>query len=101
MINSQAFSCFFSSLIDYLISKKCNLKKTVFIMDNYTIHKSGFFNEKFGDYLNMLYLPAYSPQLNPIERIFSVWKSYVRRREHLVEDILAMHICEKANNFKT
>jgi transposase len=70
-------------------------------MDNYTIHKSTFFKENFGDNLNILYLPTYSPQLNPIERIFSVWKSYVRRKEHLVEDILAMHICEKANNFKT
>ena len=69
-------------------------------MDNASIHKSIFFKEKCGNFLNILYLPSYSPPLNPIERIFSLWKSYVRKKELLTEDMLAVRICEKAGLFK-
>ncbi|KAF7694606.1 hypothetical protein CDIK_2111 [Cucumispora dikerogammari] len=56
------------------------MENSVLIMDNASIHKikevkrllelSGF---------DFLYLPPYSPFLNPIENMFSKWKEHVKR----------------------
>ena len=34
----------------------------------------------------LLYLPPYSPDLNPIEESFSVWKAYLRREATALQD---------------
>ncbi len=64
------------------------LPNLVVIMDNAAIHKvDGIWEmvEEHGSHL--IYLPAYSPDLNPIEEAFSLIKAWLRSNwDHFVED---------------
>jgi transposase len=57
---------------------------SVLIMDNARIHLGGRLQE-LCDARGVLlkYLPTYSPNLNPIEKVFSVMKSQIKRRNLL------------------
>lgn len=72
--NSQTF---IDSLIN-LMDKNPNVKLTV-ILDNARLHKSKLVNEflKTINNLTLLFLPPYSPHLNPIER---VWWFFRKKR---------------------
>ena len=50
------------------------------ILDNYSVHKSAFL-KKIALHLNivLIYLPPYSPHLNPIEQI---WRQMKREIKH-------------------
>ena len=50
-------------------------------MDNLSVHKSKVIRERM-DELGFAYIfaPAYSPQYNPIEGVFSVAKGYIKKR---------------------
>ena len=53
------------------------------IIDNASIHKGEEvcdIAEKFG--INLLYLPPYSPDLNPIEKVWANFKNILRRIRH-------------------
>ena len=78
--------------------KKSNLenkltkeKQIIIILDNYRTHKSKIFQEACKILnIKIIFLPPYSPHLNPIEQI---WKSikrvisitYIKNKEHLNE----------------
>ncbi|PPR01443.1 hypothetical protein CVT24_001906, partial [Panaeolus cyanescens] len=48
---------------------------SVLVMDNCRIHHTDTLQEVLNDaYVMLLYLPPYSPDLNPIEESFSTWK---------------------------
>ncbi|KAG0432108.1 hypothetical protein DMUE_5516 [Dictyocoela muelleri] len=52
----------------------------IFIMDITRIHNyKGLRDEKEISSFNIVYLPFYSPFLNPIENIFAAWKNIVKR----------------------
>lgn len=54
--------------------------KSVLVMDNCNVHNDAVFRdilEKAG--ILVVYLPPYSPYLNPIEHVFSKVKSHIRR----------------------
>ncbi len=52
----------------------------VVVMDNLAAHKVGGVAESLHDVdADVLYLPAYSPDLNPIEKLWSKIKSWLRR----------------------
>jgi len=58
---------------------------SVLVMDNAQIHHNG----RVADIVEsagclLLYLPAYSPDLNPIEKAFSVFKSSLRHNNDLL-----------------
>lgn len=36
--------------------------------------------------VKLVYLPPYSPDLNPIEELFSVLKAFIKRHWHVYED---------------
>lgn len=77
--NSTKFSEFLRDLVG--IVKRSGVLNGIIIMDNASIHKS----EEQRVFLNSegferLFLPAYSPQLNPIEELFSKWKNIISRR---------------------
>ena len=62
-----------------------------FILDNASIHK----RKKILEYLKvcrMLYLPSYSPQLNPIEKLLKSLKDYVSQTGELSEIALFKRI---------
>jgi transposase len=60
-------------------------KNSVLVMDNCRIHKSGFLlNILRGLGFRVHFLPPYSPDYNPIEQAFSVYKAWLRKNGHIV-----------------
>lgn len=56
-------------------------------MDNASFHHSDRIKELCSEAgVKLLYLPPYSPDLNPIEEFFSELKSYIKRNWKLYED---------------
>lgn len=54
-------------------------KRHLLILDNASIHKYGDIKKIAMDFnCRIMYLPAYSPDLNPIEKAWSVLKSKVK-----------------------
>ena len=61
----------------------------IFIADNARIHHYSGVKELIASLqLKVVYLPPYSPFLNPIKNIFSVWKNLVIRGEAKSENEL-------------
>lgn len=59
----------------------------VVVMDNYCIHKSAKTKEileKVG--CSLLFLPPYSPDLNPIENLWAVIKSRIKKIKNSCDD---------------
>lgn len=57
------------------------------ILDNASIHKGNEIYdiaEEFG--INIIYLPPYSPDLNPIEKVWAHFKNILRRIRHEYEN---------------
>lgn len=83
------------------IKQKCAEKgifEPVFVMDNARIHHYGRFTEVIAENnFQVVYLPPYSPFLNPIENVFSVWKNMVSRAECQNEQSLMETITGKFN----
>ena len=75
--------------------KDKNINDEVCIMANVSFHKSKEVQRLIKDssYSN-LFLPPYSPFLNPIENMFSKWKEHVRRENPQNES----HLLELINN---
>lgn len=60
--------------------------KSVLIMDNASFHHSERIRKMCSEAgVQLLYLPPYSPDLNPIEEFFSELKSYIKRNWKLYE----------------
>ena len=54
--------------------------QSVIVMDNAQIHHNGRIEQIFKDRgCHLVYLPPYSPDMNPIEKGFSVLKASLRR----------------------
>ena len=74
------------SFKDFILQLKGKLEEVgifepVLVMDNVAFHKCNEVKECITQHINarLLYLPPYSPFLNPIENMFSKWKNIVRR----------------------
>ena len=81
----------FQIFIDTLATRTKNSpKKTVLILDNASWHHAGSIN---WHHIEPMYLPAYSPDLNPIERIWLELKNkfftnwYTRDPDKLLERV--------------
>ncbi|WP_339049005.1 IS630 family transposase [Candidatus Mesenet endosymbiont of Phosphuga atrata] len=62
---------------------------TTIIMDNATFHKTAKTKELIESaYCHLLYLPTYSPDLNPIEHCWHTIKSWLRPRMYQQENLL-------------
>lgn len=68
------------------------------IMDNHPVHHAKvvkkYLHEKA---INVLYLPAYSPELNPIEEAFSKIKNYIKKQKAWTVDKLKYVIKDAFN----
>ena len=77
-INGETYKMFICELI-----QKCaefQIMNPVFVMDNARIHHyHGLNGLKSVENRGWIYLPPYSPFLNPIENVFSKWKNFVLR----------------------
>ena len=60
--------------------------RSVLIMDNHSIHHSDELTEMCeAAGVHLLYLPPYSPDLNPIEQSFSQLKKWMRRNQRMAD----------------
>jgi putative transposase len=68
---------------------------SVIVMDNASFHKNPetqLIIEEQGH--TLLFLPPYSPHLNPIEHFFGSMKKIFKNTHHIIlDDILRMHYC--------
>jgi len=92
MFDSEVFKYY----LEWLISERVDCKKTVLILDRASPHRAKIirdFVSENKDKIELLYLPAYSPDLNPVEMI---WKDvrkckthnrYFREREELHDEV--------------
>lgn len=75
-----------------------NINDPTFILDNAKIHHYCGLNDTINSLgLKLFFLSPYSPFLNPIENIFSVWKNLVIRGEAKNEMELKNLISSKFN----
>ena len=75
----NVFVCWLEYLLKDLKQKDEQTQKYLLILDNASIHKGPVIDDLAARYqTRIVYLPAYSPDLNPIERAWSILKSKVR-----------------------
>jgi transposase len=64
-------------------------RHSVLILDNCRIHHVEGVEERCEERgIRLVYLPPYSPDLNPIEECFSFVKAYIRRSGNVFRDIV-------------
>lgn len=75
--NTEHFVLFINDLIEKL--RERYLSNMLIICDNVPFHKSVIINNIIAENGHkLIFLPPYSPQLNPIEEVFSSWKERIR-----------------------
>jgi transposase len=72
-------------------------RNSIIVLDNATVHHGGRLMEICDAANVLIYLPPYSPDLNPIEKVFSVLKSQIKRHHLLTStdnnpDIIEAHM---------
>jgi transposase len=93
-VNTQCMNIFLSEF-----SRKLGKKKCIFIMDGAGWHKSK--DLKIPPNLIVNFLPAYSPELNPIERLWPYIKqNTIKNRIYYSLKSLENRICEFINELK-
>lgn len=84
-VNKNAFLAFLESVLLPTLAKG-----SVLVLDNWTVHHGEEVRElveRFG--CELLYLPTYSPDLNPIEHLFAKVKAFVKAlRPHTLDDLV-------------
>lgn len=99
--NTESFTEFINELMQLLLEK--NLVGMTIICDNIPFHKSGQSNTVIkNNGHNLIFLPPYTPQLNPIEEVFGFWKEQVRGKncdshESLI-DAINTTVCNITSN---
>jgi transposase len=75
--NGERYYMFLHDLLRILREK--NLTSMILVMDNLPVHKVDIIkNLIIQNGHNLVFLPPYSPQLNPIEEVFSKWKNEIK-----------------------
>ena len=83
--NAEAFAAF----LQYLVRHRNRRRRTVLIVDNASYHRLPTCPKG----LHLDYLPPYSPELNPIERVWKllrrlrVHNQYFETLDHLLEEV--------------
>lgn len=67
--------------IEFMKQLTQTVKDKIFIMDNVKFHKNDIIRKLIEESNNtILFIPPYSPQFNPIEEVFSLFKSYLIKK---------------------
>ena len=91
--NTATFTVFIGSLLKYIESEQSG--KSAIILDNVPFHKNCNVKEMVESKGHiLLFLPPYSPFLNPIENMFSKWKQAIKAENPTNES----HLFELINN---
>ena len=85
-INADIFRAYIKELISLY---RLDNENVVFVMDNASIHKDGIreLTQQYG--CDVVFNAPYSPECNPIETIFGMWKSRVGKLSNVdIADLL-------------
>ena len=106
--NSETCEQFFHSFLE---SKRKDGRKIVLVLDNASWHKRAAKNlmEEFPETFEALYLPPYSPDLNPIERVWRITRRKCTHNKHFesldfLGDVLGLFFATHSmsnNDFKS
>jgi transposase len=79
----------FISYLDEYVLPILNDNQTL-IMDNHPVHHAKIVEQYLNEHnIKFLFLPPYSPQLNPIEEAFSKIKQYIKKyRPRILDDLI-------------
>ena len=86
-VNGEAFLNFLTgTLIPEMMPYDGSNPRSILVMDNCSIHHV----QEVADYLQsvgipLIYLPPYSPDLNPIEELFSFLKYYLKQHDDVIQ----------------
>ena len=72
----------------------------VVILDNLRIHHSKKLNEVYDNNFKELFLPTYSSELNPIERLWAIVKRKWTQRLHIFCDEISEALAKKVKRKK-
>ena len=65
-----------------------SIRKSIVILDNCSVHHTADVKQAFNDAgILVIYLPPYSPDLNPIEETFSYVKYYLKDHDELLQSV--------------
>lgn len=84
-VNKNAFLSFLETTLLPTLAKG-----SVIVLDNWTVHHGEEFTELIETHgCKLLYLPTYSPDLNPVEHLFAKIKAFVKglRPDH-IDDLI-------------
>ena len=86
-VNAEVFADFIrGSLIPSMQSYDGETEKSIALMDNCSIHHTDIIAQLFRDVgIVLMFLPPYSPDLNPIEEAFTSVKAYLKRHDELMQ----------------
>jgi len=100
-IDSSATTEVFTAFVEQQMLKHLKEGDCV-IMDNISMHKNPYVKELIESTGAIVeFLPPYSPDLNPIEKLWSKLKQILRRMETSTRDIFDKSIVEAINLIKT
>lgn len=95
--NTEKYGEFLRDLLVTL--NNLNMFNCILIMDNCPIHKAASLREMVeANGHTIKFLPPYSPQLNPIEEVFSKWKNDIKSRNCLTTEELYTAILSSSYN---
>jgi len=85
--------------LEFIKANIDTLKNKTIINDNVSSHK----NQKIKDYciennIKLIFIPPYTPELNPIEEHFSELKKIYRNKEHNIMDENIIDVINSSNN---
>jgi transposase len=85
-VDSSVFADFIEQLLQHC--GKWPEPKSVLVMDNASFHRLEKIEQLCTDSgVKLVYLPPYSPDLNPIEEFFAELKAFIRKHWHLYQDL--------------
>jgi len=92
---------FFKAYISQCLAPTLN-KGDIVIMDNLTSHKvKGVIEPIIAAGASVIYLPPYSPDLNPIELMWSKMKAHLRKVKARTKELLEIAIAEALEHITT
>ena len=89
-VNKNAFLAFLETTLLPTLAKG-----SVLVLDNWTVHHGEevrALTERFG--CELLYLPTYSPDLNPIEHLFAKVKAFIKSLRPATINALTEAFCD-------
>jgi len=94
VFNAYTFGCFLKKLRN----NKGNKKKAIVVLDNARWHHAALLKswlKEYQDSIQLMFLPAYSPELNPIERVWKLLRRLCVHNQHFEELIDLINVVSK------